>query len=566
MTGYSSDSAEALVRPLDDEGQPIEPIRPRRRDRRGMLVAGGVVGLVVVLAVGAVIAWNTLVGSPYGAAEAIPADADFVVTMDFLQIRDTERVERFIQAFAEPMAAHGIIDEVPDFEAALQEFDDEAEAELGFRFAEDVFSWVGRSGAFAVWFPEDLFAIDPMTTSQVPEYLATIEVRDEAKAQAFLDRMVAEALDDGVELQPITVAGNPGYAIQDPQAPAFLMLYDGRFLLGDSVATLRRAVETAPADSVAQTDEFQELTAATGGDALMTMYTSSHLIEQVTSVYEDLGLDTSAVAGTANSAMAAVSLDDDGILVRSASGGAEQFAVAQGRWAEGLPADAYGFVDVVLPEAYFENLSDFYLDVMAGTGLTAHDIEEFTAPVDEVIGMSLLDDLLPQFGGELVFAAAPADDGALAVDAGIDVGLLFGIGVQDAQIVEQALDNAILLLAEQGLSVIDRDGVRVLTADGLDVGAVTVTDEAFVVSSSPDMLDVFARGNGRLGASERYQRIDELLAGEGLALYVDIAAIVDHYATDPEVRDVLAPLVGIGASYTVEGEYQVTEFRLVVDY
>lgn len=565
-----TDSSEPAVRPLDPSGEPIAAVvRARSRSRRGTWVAGGIVASIVIVAVGAVVLWRAIIGSPYGAAEAVPADADIVITMDFLQIRDTEQVERFIQAFAAPMAKHGIIDQVPDFEAALRQFDDEAEAELGFRFAEDVFSWIGRSGAVALWFPDSMFDFDVMANEDVvPAFLATLQVRDEEGARAFLERMIAEAVADGIVTESIVVAGSPGYVVRDEDAPVFVVVHDGRFLLADSLETLRRAVETDASQSVAQTSDFQEFSAALGGDPLMTMYASASLGEQVTAAYDEMGLDL-PFGAAATSGMATVALDADGIVVRGANRVIEDLPVGAGQWARDLPAGTYGFFDVVLPDAYLAELADLYLDVLGEAGFTGADVDAITAPVDEALGMSLLDDLLPQFGREIVFAVGPAADGLMAGELGFDVGLgvLFGIGVEDAAVVSEALDSAVALVEQQGIRVVDRNGVRIAEADGAQWFALTVTEDAFAASSSPDMLESFVRGEGALGDTAQYRRVDDLVDGDGLAMYVDVAAIVADFAgDDEEVRDILAPLQALGASYEVSGSFQLTEFRVVVDY
>lgn len=555
---------QAAVRPLDSEGRPITARQLRPASPQSRVIAGGALAAVVLLAAIGLLVWRALLGTPFGAAESVPADADMVFTMDFLQVRDTSRVERFIQAFATPMAEHGIIDEIPDFEAALREFDDEAEAELGFRFAEDVFSWIGRSGAIAIWFPDEMFALDAYAAEVLPGFLVSVEVRDEEAARSFLDRMIAQAEAEGMKVGPIRVGGSPGYVIDGDDVPALVTLHNGRFLLSDSVDTLRRGVETEPGDSIAQSDDFQQLSSALAGDPLMTAFVSSSFGTQVASLYDEMGLGMSLIDELAQtSAMSALTLDDDGVYVRAVNRPLPSFPIGGGSWAAGLPADTYGFVDVALPDQYLQELSTMYVEILEDAGFTRRDLDEMTAPADEIIGMSLLDDLLPQLGRELLFAVTPTVDGAFAAELGVDVGLLLGIGVADSDLVSRALDNS---LRATGINVVERNGVRVMQEDGADLAAVVVTDNAFGVSSSADLLETFVAGNGRLGTTEQYQRLDDLLAGEGLAMYVNVASIVEDFVTDNDVRDVLAPLVSAGASYAIEGELQISEFRLVVDY
>jgi hypothetical protein len=554
---------EIRVRPLDERGRPIiAPVEPPDRSR---LLVGGVLAAVVVLAIGAVVAWRALIGSPFSAAEDVPADADLVVTMDFLQVRDVDRVDRFVRAFAEPMQRHGVIDDVPDLEAALREFDDLTESEIGFRFAEDVLSWIGRSGSLAVWVPESAFSLDTFAPSAPPAILATIDVRDQDAATDFVDRIIGELEADGTVVERIQVAGNVAYHINDGEAMV-LALVDGRLILGDSTGTVRRAIELDPSDSVAQRDDFQQLASAIGGDPVMTFFAAASLGEKASVAYGALGLDMPFSDQLGSATMAAVTLDDDGIAVRTANRTLEGLSAEPGEWAAGLPADTYGFFDVVLPERYLAEMTNLYIDSLAETGLTEQDIAGLTAPADEILGMSLLDDVLPQFGGEVLFAVMPATDSLLVRSAGFDIGLLFGIGVDDAAVVSQAVDRALSVLAEAGVEAQRRGEVQVISVDGSIAGAVAVTDDAFFATSSPDTLEALLEGRSGLASSERYRRVDDLIAGDGLAAYLDIAGLVEDFATDEVVGDVLAPLVAMGAGYTVEGELQITEMRLLVDY
>ncbi len=49
-------------------------------------------------------------------------------------------------------------------------------------------------------------------------------------------------------------------------------------------------------------------------------------------------------------------------------------------------------------------------------------------------------------------------------------------------------------------------------------------------------------------------------------MFVDFAAIVDAYVTDPAAGDILAPIAGMGVGSEVEGDVEITEFRIVIDY
>ena len=562
----TDESYGVRVRPLDESGKPIATAPSRPSPQRASLLTGGAIALIVIIALVAVIAWRALTGSPFGAAESVAADADVVFTVDFLQIRDVERVDRFIRAFADPMVRHGYIDEVPDLDSALREFDDMAEEEIGFRFGEDIVSWVGRSASMAVWIPESALALDSFDPSATPAILITLEVRDDERAGQFLDRAIAEAEQAGFAVTQIQLGGGPGYYIETPDEPLVVALRDGRFLIGESTDTVRRAIELDPADSVAQSEDFQRLASAIGGDPVMTSFASSNLGSKLAAAFSTLSPELPLAEPFAGGSMVTLALDDDGISIRAASRAVEGLTVAHGAWSAALPADTYGFIDVVLPDGYGGELIEQYTETLSNAGLTGDDLDAITAPADDVIGMSLLDDLLPQFGGELMFAVIPASDGLLAQESGLAIGTLLGVGIQDADIVGEALDRALLALAEQGLTILDDASMHVVELDGSPVGALSLTADSFLASSSPQALEGLLRGAERLGAAEQYNRVDDLIDGDGLAMYVDVAGVVGDFVDDGPVRDVLAPLVAVGAGYAVHGDLQITDVRFLIDY
>jgi hypothetical protein len=546
----TDDQQQPGVRPLDASGEPIAapPVSVPAK-RTGTTVAI-VVGAVAVAAIVAVVAWRTILGSPFTAAEAVPADADVVITMDFLQIRDLDKVDRLIQAFAEPMAEHDIIDDVPDLEAALAEFDDAMEEEVGFRFAEDVLSWIGRSGSLAFWIPDEVLDPAALEVPEVPDLLLTLEVTDQAAAQDFLDLWIGEIRESGAEVETVQVAGVQAYA-SGGDAPAVVMaLEDERLIIASGVDIVRRAIEVDVADSVAQTDDFQELASVIGGDPLMTFYLAPSLMETFADVVEQGGGGPMTGQLPDTGVMAAMTLDDYGA----------------GLWALDLPARTYGFIDVVIPEDFMDGIEELMDESMAQAGVAESDVDEMTGPIDDMLGMSLTDDLLPQFGGEMLFAVVPASDGMFARDLGADIGMLFGMGVADSAVVQDALDRLVDIARDEGVTVETVDGVTVMDDGAGPIAAMSVTDDALLASTSPDAIGEFASGGGALGEGDTFTRTDGLVQGDGMVFYVDINAIVDDFVTEDEVRDVLAPLVSIGAGFVTEGDYVVSDVRLVIDY
>lgn len=568
----SDDPQGGYVRPLDEFGNYVESTpAPDRPSWLGPVVAVAA-AVVTVAAIGGFAAWRALAGSPYGAAEVVAADADILITMDFMQFKDVDRVERLVLAFAEPMAQHDLIDEAPDFEAVLRELDDEVEAENGYRPFEDAMSWIGKSGAVALWLPDDLLPADPNDPFTDSEFLVALEVRDQAKAEEFVDEIVDAAREEGVDVAPAQVGSVSGYEWSDDSGTFVLVIADNRLLLANSAGAVSRAIDLEPNRSVVQTEDFRQLANAVGDDALLTFYAGPGFAESVLQQNGALGITTAEFADVeSTSMMMTTSLDDDGVAFRMATPIVEDpespistADLTVGPWVSQLPADTYGYFDMQLPESYFAELAEVFGESLTAQGVTEADLAEVTNPVDDLIGMSLIDDLLPTLGGEMLFAVVPADDSQPALG---DVGLLAGIGLLDAGPMNQVLDRVRESAMEtEGVEVTERGDITVFTEYGDTIMAVALTDDAALASTSPDLLGGLLAGDGGITTTERYHAVDALVPGNGLVGYVDIESIVGDFVDDDVMRDVLAPLVAAGAGGTRQGDVGIVEFRLLIDY
>lgn len=196
--------------PQSREPDPIqlspETVEPKA-SKRGWVIGVVIVGLVVLVAVGAVAAYRNLVGEPFAAAGAVPPDADVVISFDLLQVRDTDRINRLASAFAEPLADAGEI-ESADVNL-LEQIDEELSAEFGLTLTDDVIPWIGRSVSLAVWVPADLDGVDP-------DVLLAMAVRDGSGAEAFIEKVVDQAtIDFGGSVERSQVRGGDRWIVTE---------------------------------------------------------------------------------------------------------------------------------------------------------------------------------------------------------------------------------------------------------------------------------------------------------------------------------------------------------------
>ncbi len=549
------------VTTLNADGTPAVPAARSSGPRAGFI--GGVIALIVLAAVGSVLAWRLVMGSPYSAAEAVPSDADIVLTIDFAQLRDLERVDRFIQAFAAPMARHGIIDDVPDLENAMREIDDVAEEELGFRFAEESLAWIGRSAAVAIWVPDDL--LDPAAAVELdapPPLLVTVDIRDGDAASAFLDRMLAEAVSAGGNVVDLAIDGTAAHEVVfDDGALTLVAAIDGdRFVVADTVATMRRSLSVEDGNSVAQVDDFQELAGALGDGPLMTWYLSDGLGERMATTYRNLGVAAVEADAAFRAAMAGVVLDDHGVLLRSATFvDQDATAAGPGDWSRDLPGETYAFLSLLVPERFLSDAADALLETVAGAEPGAGAQTELIASVDDLLGVSLLDELLPQFGRELLLAVMPTTESQEVP------GVLLGIGLADPTPVETALRH--LTGSLQGeIEIRVEDGTTIFELDPSFSLAASVTEDALFVSLGSTALNRFEAGADGVTESESYRRTDTQTIGDGLVLYAHVGGLVADFADDPVVADILRPLEAVGVGAEVQGDIEISEMRVLVDY
>ena len=537
-----------------------------KRSRRGPIIAG--VAVVAVLLVGgAAFAFQTLVGGPLSSAEAIPADAHIVVTVDALQLIEEGRLEALVDAFMEPAVAGGLIEpgDPQSYRDILSDIDAEA---TGSVTLDDVGSFIGRTATAAFWIDADLFEADLYETAE-PDWMVSMMVRDMDAAESVLSKLVSNGEAESSDLNGITVYTESAN-LEGGSEEAVVALYDRRMLMASSAELLNRSIATIDnGGSIADDGQFRATTDLLPDDRFVTFYTESgwikDLIEQAS---DDLIGDTNLSEIVAFEEIAvSFGLIEAGLRIDSVATSADGTSTPTSGptdWVRRLPTDTLGFVGATGGTS--GNPWSAY------GGDTQAEMQDALAEISDEVGFDI-EAVLEHLTGEAVFAIAASNEGLVGAEAG--VGIVAGIGFDDREAIAAPLETLEDLLSEEGVEISPDQGLRVVHFEQDQIAAWSVTDEGLFVGSDPDLVRAVAGSDdGGIVYAPLYVFLDEAMPGDGLMAYWDADATIDLIydkmeLTDDDalaVRDVLRPLRGVGVSgFTVEGVSRST-FLIAIDY
>jgi hypothetical protein len=568
-----TDQEPGYVRPLSEDGTPdmdaLAASQPR--SRRGAVIGGVVLAVVAAGAVGGVLLWRSLVGSAFAATEAVPPDADVVVTFDLLQVRDSEQLERLVAAFTQPAADQGLID--PEDLDWLARLDEVLLEQAGFTLADDVAPWIGRSVSIAGWLPDDLDLADSDAGFE-PGGVLVAGVRDRAGAADFLDKVVTRSEQaSGAEAVRSSVRGGELVVVEGGSfetAGFIAYLDDDRLILATSRDDIERALDARDGESLADDADFAALMEALPADRLVAGYVATGWVaDAVRSAPLDgqapAGIDqfigtideTGAVAGS-------ITLEGEGVafdLVAPAVEGQSSIDASVLTFPERLPDETLAFFGSPLP------------DDAIGMGLESlRDLDPFlyddtVGGLEEMLGFDLVGDVLPALGREIVVAAVGTPEGMFSDQFGVNVGFVGGIGVLARAPVEEAVRALEDMAADGGISVRSLGSVSVVGDEFSDLFAYGVGDDALAVGTGPAVVEALLSGAGDpVTTTSLYQQLDGLLPGDGMVLYVDMHGIYAAVDWQGPERGILDPLVGIGAADETTAGLLHGRLMVLVDY
>ncbi len=576
-----TDHDPGSIRPLRPDGTvdaaAIDVIDESRRPNRAMVIGGVVLGVVVLGAIGAVIAWRTLVGSAFASAAAVPPDADFVVTFDLLQIRDSDRVDRLIEAFTVPAAEQGLIDD-GDVDV-LGTIDEGLADEIGMTLVDDVVPWIGRSVSFAMWVDGGLTMDDLAEVERPEDFIGgvlVVGVRNGDGAEEFisdLSGVMARETDGLIERRPYE-GGMLTTVVMDELDEGLHMWLGGDFLIMSiREADLDRALTARDGESIRDRSTYDEVMAALPSDRLVAMYVGTDWIADFYDdpAFDELGPQIDALReqldGFEGVGMA-MTLRDEGVSFDLAYRmddpdllPVDTFDASALEFLTRLPDDTLFHVGFPIEDGTFSDLADPLREADPGI------YDEIAGQAEDLLGVNLFEDVLPAFGKEAVVAVVPTPEGLLADEFGVPVGGVAAVGVTDRGPVSQALTSLEDYAIDNGVNVVWFGDVSVLGADGQNLFAYSLGDDVLAIGTGPTIVDAIVNGvSPDVTANPRYRELDGVLPGDGVPFFVDFQGIFDVAELEPDQRAVVNALQGAGLSGEADGDLVMVSFLVTIDY
>lgn len=568
---------EDRVRPLPPDPEdpagyalPVSPEPDAQKSKRGWIVGGIVLAIVAVLAVGSVIAYRTIIGDAFASTRAVPDNAQIVVTFDLLQVRDTSQIQALFDAFAEPMAANGDVEAGFDI---VEEIDRAWEEEMGITLSEDVVPWLGRSASIAVW-PDG----SSLVATEDVQVLVSIGVRNGAGAEAFVDKMMAYAVEnEGGVLEVGTIDGRKSWLfVPDSEwADPVAVVLDGDLLLASiDERTLRTALAASDDGGLGADPDYQAAMDLLPPDRVVAYYMSADV---VLDIYRDPMFDDLAPTDGVLEALdgwealsGAITLADDGVrfdVVQTFEPNSEaetawgSLEAGDLRFRDRLPVETYGFAAAAIPDAMIDE------QIAALEELDPEAFTELRTMSIDLLGVDLIEEVLPNLGREMMFAGIESGDGLLASEADFPIGIALALGVLDPAPVRDAVNSLEELAIEEGAPLVVEGGVGIIADGGETAVAYTVSEDGLVVASSASLLDTLTIGPGGLTSSPLYEELDGALPGDGLLFYLDTHRIYDHIPwPDQGYRAVADPVRGAGAAVSNSADAAAASFLILIDY
>jgi hypothetical protein len=499
----------------------------RRRPARWWVV-GGVVALVAALIGGITYGAASLSGGGGQPEDALPAGAVAFAKVD-LDPAAGQKLDaiRFLRKFP---SLRSRLAEDADLRKVL--FDAVA-GDAGWdnvNFAHDVEPWLGQRVGVAAYSPKAFAHGTSAGGMQSPTVVVALQVGDEDKARAGLDRLIAAS----------SASSKPGYVVQD----------------GYALLAQTKPLAQSAADAVAKGTMAEAPTFAADIKGL------------------DDGIMTSWVDGSAASSLGPVAnLYGVGLPGVTAGAGGKGSALSRARLVSSLRFDGPDVLEIAgrvkgAPE-------------IAGPNVAVHDFADLPATTVAAVGLG---------GGDGVVASAwkaihKQIDGSKGAGRSLDD----AVGQAESQWGLHLPDDLELLVGSNLLLALDRSGLDRSdpSASGMEVGAhVTthdpkradtligrltrdlgtrapgahgvvhrVTADGYVVASSPAQADRLTQSSGgkRLGDLDAFRRALPDVNGARFALWVDVQVVLsDLHGSGGDVAD-LKPVAGFGLTATSDG-------------
>lgn len=521
---------------------PYEPVSPAETSRRPLLliIIGALVGVILIGAGSAALAFNLLSQRPNGIPQLLAADTEIYAAVT-PNLADLPNIERLRRAFPEAV----------DYQSDAATGDGLREM-LGVGVQEDITPWLGVEVAVAVSeLPfDELPAIgaDPAELAELPpvKMAVILASRDAARAQAFLDKQRAYREGKGEQFTTSTAGGVTIYAQQGGEPSpiaAFALVRDYVVFASDPalIAGMAERDRDGP-DTLQASPDFQAVLAGMPADRMGFAYVAGKPIANILrngseqaaqanpagrAQLEQAVEMTGAMHGVGFSLAvveAGLRFDAVGSFDRAAlsaeslatiSGNAQPVAAERAGQVSGA---AIGIMSMRIPESLGESVSQAIRSLPDGEA----QLEQY----QQALGLDLEEDFFAWFHGEAVLALFPGTNDAPVAGYFALAPADLGAAQRGVERIVGALDGAAggtLGLADTQVGGASFQAVQ--TAQGL-AGYGFVGDDLVIGFGEAAMAAAAGEGDDLAGNPAYQAGVAALPSPNTGTMFIDVAALV----------------------------------------
>ena len=546
---------------------------PAKRRGPWVLVASAAAVLALVGG-GGFLALQAFTAVSQAPAAVMPPDTDVYFAVDLLQLTGEDTTGALVDTIRGVLGRLG--EDVNDPADLIADLDAQLQASAGFDFSNDIRPWIGRTIGVGVlsgrWDPQDY------TTT--PDVLIAVEVRNDGEARDFLETFTESVARQGIFLAPTTYGGVDLLLWADAGTEAAIGVSDGMLLAGTAVA-VQRGIDAQKGTSLADDPNFTEATESLPESRLFTGWVDAGFYR---TVYENL-MTTDFGSASPDAELAqdlldgwtgaslAVTVTESGVafdaVVLFEEGNAPdwytQELLGTGAVPALLPVDTLAFAEYGSPAGIWSSVA---ASIMGFQSDYEEQIDEFAVE----LGFHPIDDFVAYLDGSLGVALLRSEAGWLAAESDYPIGLVGFVGTSSPDPLRDTVRKLNSLLADEGMpfttTSVAGNEFYVFEDTGQEAVAYGVTDQRFLIGTSSSDLGRIGAGGANLTGNPAYTAAVDALPGDDYAVsfFADVAAMVDVFGAEGDVRVALDPFNAVIAGTSIDGSSYRGSLIVLIDY
>ncbi len=521
-------------------------------NNRPLLIIGGLLAAVVVIGGGIFFGARRFLQTSQATVAAMPPTTALYASFDMVSLLEPNSIRTLGRLSGE---------ETADNEADLYNQFDEQLASYGITFEEDIQPWLGRSVGAGI------LTLDANTVE--PErFVVAFEVRDTGEADAFLEKFAANNDTESAEYNDFTYLSTTSKEGHD----ILIGRSDSLMLLGSDTSALQASVDALDGESLADTPGFAEVVAKLPETRAFTVVGTSALIDgfkEIASASDTTGATASMFESSYINALqmgaASLRITDNGVEVDIATQYDEEALSEDERAIVFNPTFPTGDMAAVAPEntlVYFNGpgLGKTWATQKSVIEETNEDFADSLLLVEEQLGFSIDNELMPQLSGEFGLFIFEATSGLLPDLAELDLGFALAHNVEDAATMQGLLDQFTTVLTDNGVTVTEEDGLSALDFFDTPIGVLGMQGDRMVIASGA--ADAAQLGASAISDNANFTAAQAAFPNEmQLIAWVDVQGLLTTLDADADVMEQVAQVPMLAAA----GSADATRIIVFID-